>query len=116
MTEPTAREEEELKKAKIHDKKEQLCNISQALAVLASASVWSRHFLCYFSNPVFWEKKFVNISPTFSYLAILQSVTKERQEFLNLVNKEVWFGVPQNIHALSVLHKLMLDHTHMKYR
>jgi LETM1 and EF-hand domain-containing protein 1 len=39
MTEPTAREEEELKKAKIHDKKEQLCNISQALAVLASASV-----------------------------------------------------------------------------
>ncbi|KAL5214086.1 hypothetical protein ABZP36_003238 [Zizania latifolia] len=39
MTEPTAREEEELKKAKVeHDKKEQLCNISQALAVLASAS------------------------------------------------------------------------------
>uniref|UniRef100_K3Y5K8 Mitochondrial proton/calcium exchanger protein n=1 Tax=Setaria italica TaxID=4555 RepID=K3Y5K8_SETIT len=55
MTEPTAREEEELKKAKMHDKKEQLCNISQALAVLASAS----------------------------------SVTKERQEFLSLVNKEI---------------------------
>ncbi|KAG0526471.1 hypothetical protein BDA96_06G148700 [Sorghum bicolor] len=55
MTEPTVREEEELKKAKTHDKKEQLCNISQALAVLASAS----------------------------------SVTKERQEFLSLVNKEI---------------------------
>jgi LETM1 and EF-hand domain-containing protein 1 len=39
MTEPTAREEEEVKKAKTHDKKEQLCNISQALAVLASSSV-----------------------------------------------------------------------------
>ncbi|KAF8704251.1 hypothetical protein HU200_031749 [Digitaria exilis] len=55
MIEPTAREEEELKKAKKHDKKEELCNISQALAVLASAS----------------------------------SVTKERQEFLSLVNKEI---------------------------
>jgi len=55
MIEPTAREEEEVKKAKTHDKKEQLCNISQALAVLASSS----------------------------------SVTKERQEFLSLVNKEI---------------------------
>ncbi|KAE8818047.1 Ca2+ binding protein cbp1 [Hordeum vulgare] len=54
MTEPTAREEEELTDAKRHDK-EQLCNISQALAVLASAS----------------------------------SVSKERQEFLSLVNKEI---------------------------
>ncbi|KAG8080753.1 hypothetical protein GUJ93_ZPchr0007g5802 [Zizania palustris] len=50
------REEEEVKNAKVeHDRKEQLCNISQALAVLASAS----------------------------------SVTKERQEFLKLVNKEI---------------------------
>uniref|UniRef100_A0A0A9F9W4 Letm1 RBD domain-containing protein n=1 Tax=Arundo donax TaxID=35708 RepID=A0A0A9F9W4_ARUDO len=55
MTEPTAREAEELMTAKNHDKKEQLCNISQALAVLASAS----------------------------------SVTKERQEFLSLINKEI---------------------------
>ncbi|KAG8082531.1 hypothetical protein GUJ93_ZPchr0014g47029 [Zizania palustris] len=56
MTEPTTREEEEVKNAKVeHDRKEQLCNISQALAVLASAS----------------------------------SVTKERQEFLKLVNKEI---------------------------
>nr|AAW66005.1 Ca2+ binding protein cbp1 [Triticum aestivum] len=54
MTEPTAREEEELTEAKQHDK-EQLCNISRALAVLASAS----------------------------------SVSKERQEFLSLVNKEI---------------------------
>ncbi|CAM0955647.1 unnamed protein product [Alopecurus aequalis] len=54
MTEPTAREEEEeLREAK-HGK-EQLCNISRALAVLASAS----------------------------------SVSKERQEFLSLVNKEI---------------------------
>ncbi|TVU15393.1 hypothetical protein EJB05_38912 [Eragrostis curvula] len=55
MVEPTSREAEELKKAKKLDKKEQLYNISQALAVLASAS----------------------------------SVTKERQEFLSLVNKEI---------------------------
>ncbi|WVZ74678.1 hypothetical protein U9M48_022837 [Paspalum notatum var. saurae] len=54
MTEATAREEEELQKAKQHDK-EKLCNISRALAVLASAS----------------------------------SVSKERQEFLALVNKEI---------------------------
>ncbi|KAG8085087.1 hypothetical protein GUJ93_ZPchr0010g10442 [Zizania palustris] len=50
------REEEEVKNAKVeHDRKEQLCNINQALAVLTSAS----------------------------------SVTKERQEFLKLVNKEI---------------------------
>ncbi|KAK3138611.1 hypothetical protein QOZ80_5AG0371070 [Eleusine coracana subsp. coracana] len=54
MTEATAREEKELRKAKQHDK-EKLCNISRALAVLASAS----------------------------------SVSKERQEFLSLVNKEI---------------------------
>ncbi|KQK00271.1 mitochondrial proton/calcium exchanger protein [Brachypodium distachyon] len=54
MTEPTAREEEELRKGKEHDK-EHLCNISRALAVLSSAS----------------------------------SVSKERQEFLSLVNKEI---------------------------
>ncbi|OAY62967.1 LETM1 and EF-hand domain-containing protein 1, mitochondrial [Ananas comosus] len=55
MTGPTAREAEELAKAKTMDMKEQLCNISRALAVLASAS----------------------------------SVSKERQEFLSLVNKEI---------------------------
>uniref|UniRef100_A0A453P227 EF-hand domain-containing protein n=1 Tax=Aegilops tauschii subsp. strangulata TaxID=200361 RepID=A0A453P227_AEGTS len=54
MTEPTAREEEELREGKQRDK-EQLCNISRALAVLASAS----------------------------------SVSKERQEFLSLVNQEI---------------------------
>ncbi|RCV07229.1 hypothetical protein SETIT_1G227400v2 [Setaria italica] len=54
MTEATVREEEELQKAKQSDK-EKLCNISRALAVLASAS----------------------------------SVSKERQEFLGLVNKEI---------------------------
>jgi len=53
MIDATAREEE-LRKAKEHDK-EKLCNISRALAVLASAS----------------------------------SVSKERQEFLSLVNKEI---------------------------
>lgn len=53
MVDATAREEE-LRKAKEHDK-EKLCNISRALAVLASAS----------------------------------SVSKERQEFLSLVNKEI---------------------------
>ncbi|AQK72492.1 mitochondrial proton/calcium exchanger protein [Zea mays] len=53
MIEATAREEE-LRKAKQHDR-EKLCNIGRALAVLASAS----------------------------------SVSKERQEFLGLVNKEI---------------------------
>uniref|UniRef100_A0A8R7QWX6 Uncharacterized protein n=1 Tax=Triticum urartu TaxID=4572 RepID=A0A8R7QWX6_TRIUA len=56
MTGPTAREEEMIE-AKRHDTldQEQLCNISRALAVLASSS----------------------------------SVSKEHQEFLSLVNKEV---------------------------
>ncbi|TVT99118.1 hypothetical protein EJB05_55526 [Eragrostis curvula] len=54
MTEATAKEEEELRKAKQHDK-ESINRISRALAVLASAS----------------------------------SVSKERQEFLSLVNKEI---------------------------
>ena len=53
MIGPTAREEEMIE-AKQHDQ-QQLCNISRALAVLASAS----------------------------------SVSKERQEFLSLVNKEI---------------------------
>ncbi|ONK57880.1 uncharacterized protein A4U43_C09F5150 [Asparagus officinalis] len=55
MTSPTARESEELAQAKTLEKQEQLCRISRALAVLASAS----------------------------------SVSRERQEFLSLVNKEI---------------------------
>lgn len=39
MTDPTAREKEELAKAKTLEKQEQLCQLSRALAVLASASV-----------------------------------------------------------------------------
>lgn len=39
MTDPTAREKEESAKAKTLDKQEQLCQLSRALAVLASASV-----------------------------------------------------------------------------
>ncbi|XP_048324885.2 uncharacterized protein LOC107410664 [Ziziphus jujuba] len=54
MTTPTAREAQE-QKGKILDKHEQLCELSRALAVLASAS----------------------------------SVSREREEFLRLVNKEV---------------------------
>lgn len=46
MEGPTAREAEELAKAKMPDKQEHLCNISRALAVLASASVIS---FCYYS-------------------------------------------------------------------
>ena len=38
MIGPTAREEEEMIEAKQHDQ-QQLCNVSRALAVLASASV-----------------------------------------------------------------------------
>lgn len=46
MTAPTAREAQDLAKAKSLDKHEEFCNISRALAVLASASVRSEtHFL-----------------------------------------------------------------------
>eukprot|EP00262_Sarcandra_glabra_P008301 TRINITY_DN2167_c0_g2_i1.p1 TRINITY_DN2167_c0_g2~~TRINITY_DN2167_c0_g2_i1.p1 ORF type:complete len:704 (+),score=180.15 TRINITY_DN2167_c0_g2_i1:209-2113(+) len=55
MTIPTAREAQELAKAKTMEKQEQLCKLSRALAVLASAS----------------------------------SVSREREEFLGLVNKEI---------------------------
>ncbi|KAG6514025.1 hypothetical protein ZIOFF_024363 [Zingiber officinale] len=52
---PTAREADELARAKTLEKQEQLCKISRALAVLASDS----------------------------------SVSRERQDFLSLVNKEI---------------------------
>ncbi|KAL2539732.1 LETM1-like protein [Abeliophyllum distichum] len=55
MTTATAKEAEERESAKTLDKQEQLCELSRALAVLASAS----------------------------------SVSRERKEFLRLVNKEV---------------------------
>ncbi|KAM7272177.1 hypothetical protein ACFE04_026840 [Oxalis oulophora] len=55
MTDPTAKEVQEQKDAKLHEKNEQLCELSRALAVLASAS----------------------------------SVSREREEFLRLVNKEI---------------------------
>ncbi|PKA56234.1 Caltractin [Apostasia shenzhenica] len=55
MTGPTLREAQELVREKTLEKREQLCNISRALAVLASAS----------------------------------SVSRERQEFLRLVDKEI---------------------------
>ncbi|RWR96743.1 LETM1 and EF-hand domain-containing protein 1, mitochondrial-like protein [Cinnamomum micranthum f. kanehirae] len=52
---PTAKEAQDLARAKIMEKQEQLCNISRALAVLSSAS----------------------------------SVSREREAFLSLVNKEI---------------------------
>ncbi|KAH0460559.1 hypothetical protein IEQ34_011222 [Dendrobium chrysotoxum] len=55
MTGPTLREAQQLAEEKTMERSEQLCNISRALAVLASAS----------------------------------SVSRERQEFLQLVNKEI---------------------------
>ncbi|KAG8375866.1 hypothetical protein BUALT_Bualt09G0003600 [Buddleja alternifolia] len=55
MTIPTAREAQEQARARALDKQEQLCQLSRALAVLASAS----------------------------------SVSREREEFLRLVNKEI---------------------------
>lgn len=39
MSTPTAREAQELARARAVDKQEQLCELSRALAVLASASV-----------------------------------------------------------------------------
>ncbi|PIA45850.1 hypothetical protein AQUCO_01600234v1 [Aquilegia coerulea] len=55
MTVPTAKEAQEEAKAKMLEKREQLCELSRALAVLASAS----------------------------------SVSREREEFMRLVNKEI---------------------------
>ncbi|GAB4855908.1 hypothetical protein Ancab_024548 [Ancistrocladus abbreviatus] len=55
MTDPTAREAEEQATAETLEKQDQLCDLSRALAVLASAS----------------------------------SVSREREEFLRLVNKEI---------------------------
>ncbi|XP_057777070.1 uncharacterized protein LOC130995696 [Salvia miltiorrhiza] len=55
MTNPTAREAQEQARARALDKQEQLCQLSRALAVLASAS----------------------------------SVSREREEFLRLVNSEI---------------------------
>ncbi|KAF2298325.1 hypothetical protein GH714_022270 [Hevea brasiliensis] len=55
MITPTAREAQELARARTLEKQEQLCELSRALAVLASAS----------------------------------SVSREREEFLSLVNKEI---------------------------
>uniref|UniRef100_A0A5B7AYH9 Mitochondrial proton/calcium exchanger protein n=1 Tax=Davidia involucrata TaxID=16924 RepID=A0A5B7AYH9_DAVIN len=55
MTIPTAKEAQELAKSKTLEKQEQLCELSRALAVLASAS----------------------------------SVSREREEFLGLVNEEI---------------------------
>ncbi|EMS57191.1 hypothetical protein TRIUR3_14798 [Triticum urartu] len=69
MIGPTAREEEEMIEAKQHDQ-QQLCNVSRALAVLASASYVADSLV---------------IVPL---LLTLQSVSKERQEFPSLVNKE----------------------------
>ena len=46
MTIPTAREAQEQAKAKTLEKHEQLCELSRALAVLASASVRTRN-ICY---------------------------------------------------------------------
>ncbi|KAK1298319.1 hypothetical protein QJS10_CPB14g01663 [Acorus calamus] len=55
MTSPTSGQAQKLAEEKLMDKKEELCKISRALAVLASAS----------------------------------SVSREREEFLSLVNKEI---------------------------
>lgn len=85
MTVPTAREAHEHAKGKFLDKQEQLCELSRALAVLASASVRIR------SNFVeilfFWLTNVLNL---FIFIVCcFQSVSREREEFLRLVNKEV---------------------------
>lgn len=49
MTIPTSREAQELAKAKTVDKQGQLCELSRALAVLASASVRSWSNFCFYS-------------------------------------------------------------------
>lgn len=45
MTSRTAEEAQELARARVLEKNEELCEISRALAVLASASVRSQNFL-----------------------------------------------------------------------
>jgi hypothetical protein len=102
MIEPTAMEAEELKTATKPDKKEQLYNISQALAVLASASVWSESLflLVIFKSCISKEREKHTLTLAELSSPILQSVAKERQEFLSLVNKEVWSQVRLNIYIL----------------
>ncbi|KAG8481366.1 hypothetical protein CXB51_026126 [Gossypium anomalum] len=63
MTVPTAREAQEQAIARALEKRDELCEISRALAVLASAS----------------------------FVPNMQSVSREREEFLGLVNKEVCY-------------------------
>lgn len=78
-----AKEAQRQARARAVDKQEQLCELSRALAVLASASVRSINI------------NFIWIHDHTSYLCSIfccwcaQSVSTEREEFLRLVNKEV---------------------------
>lgn len=85
MTIPTARQAQEQAKAKTLEKHEQLCELSRALAVLASASVRTRNvcFLFYIFNCM----SFTQTLLVCRYL--FQSVSREREEFLRLVKEEV---------------------------
>ncbi|KAL8491712.1 hypothetical protein ACS0TY_023344 [Phlomoides rotata] len=91
MTVPTAREAQEQARASALDKQEQLCELSRALAVLASASVINKFLASSFLIVSIFTFLFFQCIPIFSYfLALLsQSVSREREEFLRLVNKEI---------------------------
>ena len=56
MTIPTAREAQERARARALDKRDQLCEISRALAVLAAASVRMAHKFVLFDIRYFHEK------------------------------------------------------------
>ncbi|KAJ0093172.1 hypothetical protein Patl1_26842 [Pistacia atlantica] len=71
MTIATASEGHKQARARTFEKQEQLCKLSQALAVLASASL--------LSSSIYFDLASL----------ILQSVSSEREEFLGLVNKEI---------------------------
>jgi LETM1 and EF-hand domain-containing protein 1 len=79
----TARDAQELALKKSVEKQENLCKLSGALAVLASASVSLDLFTSCSCRRCF-AKMYL-----FVCMLSLQSVSKERAEFLRLVNKEV---------------------------
>jgi hypothetical protein len=94
MTSPMAREAQEQAREREQEKQEHICELSRALAVLASASVRrldikSFELLRYYWLILFSQRIQLFFPKLISFL-FLQSVSREREEFLRLVNKEVF--------------------------
>ena len=87
MTIPTAREAQEQARARVLEQQDDLCKLSRALGVLASASV-SKMILMFFNNE--YANNFIcSLFETLFAFLYKQSVCREREEFLRLVKKEV---------------------------